>query len=170
MAPRRQRLQASPSRATPKTSIIRAGSISCPMATCSSPKARPRRSKAAALWAGSATAFSAAPARLAKAPTASRCCATTDGDGDVDARHVFAENLNQPFGMALVGEYLYVGNTDAVVRFRYMANSVRAPGQPRDRVAIAVSRRRQRPLDAQHHRQPGRLEALRRRRLRFEHR
>lgn len=54
----------------------------------------------------------------------------SDGDGDVDARHVFADGLNQPFGMALVGDYLYVGNTDAVVRFRYTPNSVRAPGQP----------------------------------------
>ena len=54
----------------------------------------------------------------------------SDGDGDVDARHVFAENLNQPFGIVLVGDYLYVGNTDALVRFRYTPNSVRAPGQP----------------------------------------
>lgn len=54
----------------------------------------------------------------------------SDGDGDVDARHIFAENLNQPFGIVLVGEYLYVANTDAVVRFRYTPNSVRAPGQP----------------------------------------
>lgn len=53
-----------------------------------------------------------------------------DGDGDVDARHVFAENLNQPIGMVLVGEYLYVANTDALVRFRYTPNAVRAPGQP----------------------------------------
>ncbi len=54
----------------------------------------------------------------------------SDGDGDVDARHIFAENLNQPFGIVLVGEHLYVANTDAVVRFRYTPNSVRAPGQP----------------------------------------
>lgn len=53
-----------------------------------------------------------------------------DGDGDVDARHIFAEDLNQPFGMALVGDHLYVANTDALVRFRYTPNSVRAPGQP----------------------------------------
>ena len=55
-----------------------------------------------------------------------------DGDGDVDARHVFAEGLNQPFGIVLVGDYLYVGNTDAVVRFRYTPNSVRAPGRPEE--------------------------------------
>jgi glucose/arabinose dehydrogenase len=53
-----------------------------------------------------------------------------DGDGAVDARHVFAEGLNQPFGVVLVGEHLYVANTDAVVRFRYTPNSVRAPGRP----------------------------------------
>jgi glucose/arabinose dehydrogenase len=54
----------------------------------------------------------------------------SDGDGDVDARHVFAENLNQPFGMALVGDYFYVGNTDAVVRFRYTPGAVRVTGDP----------------------------------------
>ncbi|MGD9979944.1 MAG: sorbosone dehydrogenase family protein [Hyphomonadaceae bacterium] len=59
-----------------------------------------------------------------------------DGDGDVDARHVFAENLNQPFGMALVGENLFVCNTDAVVRFRYTPNSVRAPGRPEEIVRL----------------------------------
>lgn len=54
----------------------------------------------------------------------------SDGDGVVDARHVFAENLNQPIGMALVGDYFYVANMDAVVRFRYTPNAVRVPGQP----------------------------------------
>jgi glucose/arabinose dehydrogenase len=53
-----------------------------------------------------------------------------DGDGDVEARHAFAENLNQPFGMALVGDYFYVGNTDAVVRFRYTPGAVRVTGDP----------------------------------------
>ncbi len=53
----------------------------------------------------------------------------SNGDGVVDARHAFAENLNQPFGMALVGGYFYVANTDAVVRFRYAENAVRVPGR-----------------------------------------
>ncbi|MGE0742839.1 MAG: sorbosone dehydrogenase family protein [Hyphomonadaceae bacterium] len=68
----------------------------------------------------------------ALAPSADRITLLrdSDGDGDVDARHVFAEGLNQPFGMVLVGDYLYVGNTDAVVRFRYTPDSVRAPGRP----------------------------------------
>ena len=49
----------------------------------------------------------------------------SDGDGDVDERHVFAENLNQPIGMVLVGASLFVGNTDAVVRFAYTPGALR---------------------------------------------
>ena len=77
----------------------------------------------------------------------------SDGDGDVDARHVFAENLNQPIGMALVGDYFYVGNTDAVVRFRYTTDAVRVPGAGEIMLRTPASRRRQRPLDPQSHRQ-----------------
>jgi glucose/arabinose dehydrogenase len=54
----------------------------------------------------------------------------SDSDGAVDERHVFAENLNQPFGMAQVGDYLYVANTDAVVRFRYTRDQTRLSGEP----------------------------------------
>lgn len=54
----------------------------------------------------------------------------SNSDGVVDARHVFASGLNQPFGMALVGDHFYVANTDAVVRFRYTPNAVRVTGQP----------------------------------------
>ena len=43
----------------------------------------------------------------------------TDGDGVADLRTAFLENLNSPFGMALVGNTFYVANTDAVVKFTY---------------------------------------------------
>lgn len=43
----------------------------------------------------------------------------TDGDGTADMRTVFLEGLNSPFGMALVGNNLYVANTDAIMRFAY---------------------------------------------------
>lgn len=49
-----------------------------------------------------------------------------DGPG----RHVFVENLNQPFGMSLLGGYLYVANTDSLVRFRYRTGMLRAEGPP----------------------------------------
>jgi glucose/arabinose dehydrogenase len=52
----------------------------------------------------------------------------SDGDGDVDSRHTFAEDLNQPFGMALLGDYIYVANTDAVLRFPYARDAVRVAG------------------------------------------
>ena len=42
-----------------------------------------------------------------------------DGDGVPELRQVFLEGLNSPFGMALVGNDLYIANTDAVVRFPY---------------------------------------------------
>jgi glucose/arabinose dehydrogenase len=44
-----------------------------------------------------------------------------DGDGTPEIRTTFLENLNQPFGMALVGNTLYVANTDAVLGFPYQA-------------------------------------------------
>ena len=49
----------------------------------------------------------------------------TDGDGVADLRSVLLEGLNSPFGMALIGNDLYVADSDAVLRFPY------APGQTR---------------------------------------
>jgi len=40
-------------------------------------------------------------------------------DGSAAIRKVFIANLNSPFGMALVGNDLYVANTDAILRFPY---------------------------------------------------
>jgi glucose/arabinose dehydrogenase len=43
----------------------------------------------------------------------------TNGDGIPDVRSVFLDNLNSPFGVALVGHDLYVANTDAIMRYPY---------------------------------------------------
>ncbi|MEO8848354.1 MAG: sorbosone dehydrogenase family protein [Casimicrobiaceae bacterium] len=43
----------------------------------------------------------------------------SDGDGRGGTRTVFIENLNSPFGMALIGNDLYVADTDALLRFPY---------------------------------------------------
>ncbi|MES2152325.1 MAG: sorbosone dehydrogenase family protein [Pseudomonadota bacterium] len=40
-------------------------------------------------------------------------------DGTAASRHIFLEHLNGPFGMALVGNELYVANADALLRFPY---------------------------------------------------
>lgn len=49
----------------------------------------------------------------------------SDGDGTPEERRVFLEGLNSPFGMALVGDQLYVANTDALVRFPYEEGATR---------------------------------------------
>ena len=48
-----------------------------------------------------------------------------DGDGVAETRSVFLSGLGSPFGMALVGDALYVANTDALVRFPYAAGDTR---------------------------------------------
>ncbi len=53
-----------------------------------------------------------------------------DGDGVAEARAPFAEGLNSPFGMALIGDALYVANTDAIVRFGYTPGAMQANGKP----------------------------------------
>lgn len=55
-----------------------------------------------------------------------------DGDGVAETRTVLLQGLNSPFGMALVGNELYVANTDAVLRFPYTPGqtSITAAGTP----------------------------------------
>jgi glucose/arabinose dehydrogenase len=43
----------------------------------------------------------------------------TNGDGVADVRSVFLKGLNSPFGMALIGNRLFIGNHDAVVEVPY---------------------------------------------------
>jgi glucose/arabinose dehydrogenase len=43
----------------------------------------------------------------------------TDGDGKADMRTQLLTGLNSPFGMALVGNDLYVADSDALLRFPY---------------------------------------------------
>jgi glucose/arabinose dehydrogenase len=66
------------------------------------------------------------------APTANRITLLrdTNNDGVADVRTVFAAHLNSPFGMALVGDHLYVANTDAIVRFPYVSGMASVTGAP----------------------------------------
>jgi glucose/arabinose dehydrogenase len=54
-----------------------------------------------------------------------------DGDGTLEVSEIFAAGLNRPFGIAFypVGsepKYVYVGNTDSVVRFAYKDGDTKA--------------------------------------------
>lgn len=53
-----------------------------------------------------------------------------DGDGTYEGRWVYAENLNAPYGLALVDNRLYVANQDALVRFDYTEGATRATAAP----------------------------------------
>ena len=60
-------------------------------------------------------------------PSANRITLLRDADGDgvAELRVPFIENLTSPFGMALVGNELYVANADALVRFPYVTGATR---------------------------------------------
>jgi glucose/arabinose dehydrogenase len=53
-----------------------------------------------------------------------------DGDGSYEVQTVFAENLNAPYGLALVDQRLYVANQDALLQFDYLDGDTRARGTP----------------------------------------
>ena len=57
-----------------------------------------------------------------------------NGDGIAEVQETFLDGLNQPFGMALVGDTFYVGNTDGVVAFDYREGATRLEG-PGERLA-----------------------------------
>ena len=65
-------------------------------------------------------------------PSANRITLLRDADGDgvAELKSPYLTGLNSPFGMALIGNDLYVANTDAIVKFPYTsgANSITSPG------------------------------------------
>jgi glucose/arabinose dehydrogenase len=64
-----------------------------------------------------------------------------DGDGQAEVRSVFLANLTSPFGMTLVGETLYIANTDAVVRVPYRAGETAIAAAPTAVAALPAGRR-----------------------------
>lgn len=65
----------------------------------------------------------------------------TNKDGIPDMQTIFMtknNKLNQPFGMVVVGDYLYVANTDAILRFKYTPGQTEISGKG-ERIAELVS-------------------------------
>jgi glucose/arabinose dehydrogenase len=54
----------------------------------------------------------------------------TNGSGVAQMKTVFIEDLNSPFGISLIGNDLYVADTDALLRFPYLpgATTITSPG------------------------------------------
>jgi glucose/arabinose dehydrogenase len=63
-------------------------------------------------------------------PDRIRLLRDADGDGRAELESVFLSGLHSPFGMALVGDRIYVANTDAVVSFPYVAGATRISHAP----------------------------------------
>jgi glucose/arabinose dehydrogenase len=54
----------------------------------------------------------------------------TNNDGKPDARETFlTEGLKQPFGMLVLGDWFYVANTNALMRFPYKAGQTKITGK-----------------------------------------
>jgi glucose/arabinose dehydrogenase len=64
-------------------------------------------------------------AALGDSPNRITLLRDANGDGVAEVRNVFLEGLKQPFGMALLADTLYVGNTDGVVAYPYAAGANR---------------------------------------------
>lgn len=65
-------------------------------------------------------------------PSANRITLLRDAnhDGIAEQRSVLISGLNSPFGMALMGGYLYIGDTDALVRVPFTPGQTRIDAKP----------------------------------------
>lgn len=53
-----------------------------------------------------------------------------DGDGEYELKTTYADGLDAPYGLALIGERLFVANQGELVRFDYREGDTRATGAP----------------------------------------
>jgi len=63
-----------------------------------------------------------------------------DGDGVAESRSVLIDKLNSPFGMALVGETLYIADADALVSAPYHEGDTHIDAAPRKVVDLPAGR------------------------------
>ena len=69
-----------------------------------------------------------------------RVLRAADGDSKPSANEIYASGLNRPFGIAFFPsgnnpQWVYVANTDSVVRFPYRVGDIKAAGKPETVVA-----------------------------------
>lgn len=61
-------------------------------------------------------------------------------DGVPDERHILVEDLSQPFGMLIIGDWLYVANTDALVKFPYKKGQTKITEAPQKVVDLPAGK------------------------------
>ena len=68
----------------------------------------------------------------AQVPSANRITLLRDADGDgvAEVKQVFMQNLNSPFGMALIGNELFIANADALVKVQYAEGQTSVAAAP----------------------------------------
>ena len=78
----------------------------------------------------------------AAVPSANRITLLRDADGDgvAEIRSPYITGLNSPFGMALVGDTLYVANADALIAFPYSEGALRIESAPRRVAGLPAGR------------------------------
>ena len=71
-------------------------------------------------------------------PSANRIMLLRDGDGDgkAEVKTTFLTGLNSPYGMALVGDTLYVANTDAVMAYPYKEDETQITAKGRKIISL----------------------------------
>ena len=52
-----------------------------------------------------------------------------DKDGSFESRTIFAEKLNQPYGMLVLDNYFYIANTDGLYRYPYKTGDLKLSGK-----------------------------------------
>ena len=119
-----------------RASSIRAGSTCCPIGDVLVAEALtvPGGIKSAFDYAMFSTMQRAAA--VGASPNRITLLRDADGDGVAETRETFLDGLNQPFGMALLGDTFYVGNTDGVVAFPYAAGDSRIAASGRKLAAF----------------------------------
>ncbi|WP_288016749.1 sorbosone dehydrogenase family protein [Blastomonas sp.] len=63
-----------------------------------------------------------------------------DGDGRAESKTVLLDGLNSPYGMQLIGETLYVANTDAVMAYPFTPGQVKISGEGRKIIDLPASK------------------------------
>src|SRR3546814_14360480 len=58
------------------------------------------------------------------------------GDGGAENSSVFLQDVSSPFGMALVGDTLYVANADALVKVPYRAGDIAIAAVPEEVIEL----------------------------------
>lgn len=61
-------------------------------------------------------------------------------DGIAEKRFVFAENLNQPFGMLILNNYFYVANTNGLVQYTYSTGDTSLSGIGKTIVSLPANK------------------------------